>query len=136
MRNVFVDSSYWIAYINPNDVYHDAALQIEPSLKNAVLITTSEVLTEVMNYFTKRGPVLKMAALKLAREIINDEQVQIIWQTQMSFLNGTIYYQRFLGTEYSFVDCSCMAFMWTNSFNEILTTDDHFSEQGFNKLLD
>ena len=48
MKAVFVDSSYWIAIINPKDQWYDAAKRAKKKVGSVRLATTEEVLMEVL----------------------------------------------------------------------------------------
>jgi predicted nucleic acid-binding protein len=44
MKSVFVDTSYWIAIVDPTDNLHDRALTLQNELANIPLITSEMVL--------------------------------------------------------------------------------------------
>jgi predicted nucleic acid-binding protein len=48
MRRIFVDTLYWIAITNPKDQWHQAAEKASRTLVGCHLVTTAEVLTEVL----------------------------------------------------------------------------------------
>ena len=48
MRHVFADTYYWIALLNDKDQGHAAAQAVSQSLGQATVITTQEVLSEVL----------------------------------------------------------------------------------------
>ncbi len=49
MRKIFVDTLYWIAITNRKDQWHQAAEKASRTLSGCHLVTTEEVLTEVLN---------------------------------------------------------------------------------------
>src|SRR5262249_52955994 len=49
MRTVFADTVYWSALINLRDQWRSAALQATKALGDVRMVTTQEVLTEVLN---------------------------------------------------------------------------------------
>jgi uncharacterized protein len=55
-RLYFVNSFYWIALANPKDAFHGRALSWERSHYGATLVTTEEVLAEVLTWFAGTGP--------------------------------------------------------------------------------
>ena len=56
MEKVFVDTVYWIAAINPKDQWAAAARAAKSQLgRQTLLITTDEVLAEVLTAFSKKG---------------------------------------------------------------------------------
>ena len=55
MRRVFADSMYWIALANPKDQWHVDACEIDLTLDGALIITTQEVLIEFLTHFCEHG---------------------------------------------------------------------------------
>jgi predicted nucleic acid-binding protein len=56
MRRVFADTYYWIALLNDRDQGHAAAESINPTLQQAEVVTTQEVLSEVLTFFARKAP--------------------------------------------------------------------------------
>jgi len=52
MRNVFADTGYWIALLNPEDDLHQKARQISVSLIKINILTSEMVFTELLNAFS------------------------------------------------------------------------------------
>ena len=55
MEEVFAESSYWIARINPNDKYHENAKQAMSELRNVKIVTSDSVWCEVFAKFSRHG---------------------------------------------------------------------------------
>ena len=56
MNTIFADSVYWIAIINDQDQWHQMALDAQSRLsKGTILVTTEEVLTEVLTALSGYG---------------------------------------------------------------------------------
>jgi predicted nucleic acid-binding protein len=58
MRQVFADAHYWVAILNDQDQSHTAAESISTALHGVPVVTTEEVLTEVLAFFSERGQSL------------------------------------------------------------------------------
>ena len=53
MKNlIFADTCYWIALLNPQDSLHLEAMTLTSKLGKVQVITTDEVLVEVLNFFS------------------------------------------------------------------------------------
>jgi hypothetical protein len=52
----FADAFYWVALLNPGDASHTRVASFSRNLGSARLLTTDEVLTEVLNWFSRSGP--------------------------------------------------------------------------------
>jgi len=58
MRPVFADAQYWVAILNDQDQSHAAARAISLRLRGVTIVTTEEVITEVLtddDHFTQEG---------------------------------------------------------------------------------
>jgi predicted nucleic acid-binding protein len=55
MRKVFADTGYWIALLNPDDDLHQKARNLTIYLKNASIVTSEMVFTELLNAFSGKG---------------------------------------------------------------------------------
>jgi predicted nucleic acid-binding protein len=54
-NEIFVDTFYLVARLNPQDQWHLAALDVAPLLKDRQLVTTETVLIELLNYLAYSG---------------------------------------------------------------------------------
>src|SRR5260370_942641 len=52
----FADTFYWIALVHPKDAWHGRVIAWAASHPSADLVTTTEVLSEVLNWFATKGP--------------------------------------------------------------------------------
>ena len=136
MKKIFVDSAYWIAIANPKDQWHRFALRAEQLLPaDARLVTTEEVLSEFLAGFSRRGPSQRDRAVKAVRRIMSDPHVTVVRQSHLSFLRGVVKYKKRLDKGYSITDCISMNVMKSGSINDVLTSDRHFTQEGFNILM-
>jgi predicted nucleic acid-binding protein len=69
-------------------------------------------------------------------KILNDPDIEVVSQSRDSFLAGLALYERRPDKRYSLVDCISMNVMRQRDIQEILTSDRHFSQEGFVRLLD
>ena len=134
-RTVFADTFYWVAISNPADESHHQALKLAHSLRNSLFITTEEVLTEVLAYFSGRGQRLRRRAAQMIRHLLIDPGVHVIPQSHASFLAGLELYEARLDKGYSLTDCISMNVMKTEGLTEVLTNDEHFAQEGFHALF-
>ncbi len=135
MRAVFADTCYWIALLNPRNQTHGIAVDVSKGLGSSKIITTEEVLTELLNYFGARGPYFRSAAAKLVERMQADRSIQILPQTHEGFLAGCRLYQARLDKGYSLTDCISMEAVRRDGLSEVLTTDEHFNQEGFSCFL-
>jgi predicted nucleic acid-binding protein len=135
MRRVFVDTLYWIAITSRKDQWHQAAVNASRRLVGCHLVTTEEVLTEVLNAYCEAGPFLRQEGVDLIRDLRTDPTVTIRPQSSQSFQAGLILYEARPDKEYSLTDCISMVTMRQEGIAEILTHDRHFTQEGYTVLI-
>lgn len=86
MRRVFADALYWIAITNPRDPWRQTARTARRRLGRVQLITTDEVLVEVLAGLSKSGPDLRMTGVSLVRAVLVNRAVDVLPQSRDSFL--------------------------------------------------
>jgi predicted nucleic acid-binding protein len=135
MRLVFADTLYWGALLNPKDQYSEVAREVRNSLGEIRLVTTEEVLTELLDALCERGVELRRIASSAVIEIVNSDQVTVEPQSHDSFMAGVHLYRTRLDKAFSLVDCVSMNTMRRMNIKEALTNDHHFTQAGFIPLL-
>ena len=133
---VFVDAAYWIAAINPDDQWHEAAVEARELLpQNERLVTTQEVLTEFLANMSGRGAYHRQLAVDAIHAIYGDPDIEVIDQSRQTFFDGLNRYARRLDKAYSLQDCVSMNAMERMGIDGALTNDRHFEQEGFRMLM-
>jgi predicted nucleic acid-binding protein len=134
---VFADTFYWIALINPADQWHHDAKVFSQANEQTSLVTTEAVLTEVLNYFSEAGEVKRQAAAAICDHAMNHASTVVLPQTREVFAGGfDLYlYKARPDKGYSLTDCISMIEMQGRNITDVLTHDRHFGQEGFNLLL-
>jgi len=135
MKRVFADTSYWTATINKKDGLHETAERAKGALGDAALVTSDEILAELLTLFSKHGPKLRRMAVASVKAVLDDPNITVVPQTRSSFLRGMERYKSRGDKEYSLADCVAMNIMNSQEITEILTSDHHFEQDGFTILL-
>lgn len=135
MKVVFVDASYWIATINPKDQWHNAAVKAREALGNVSLVTTEEVLMEVLTGFSKSGEELRKRTAAAVRAIGGNPNVKVIPQTRDSFARGLKRYENRSDKKFSMQDCISFIAMEDEGITDVLTSDHDFEQEGFVALM-
>lgn len=131
MKQIFADTFYWVALINPQDNWHQQAREVTSSLKNVKLVTTDEVLVELLNFMSVRGANRKRRTVEFIDNLLQNPRLQVIPQNLESFLQGFELYRRRPDKEYSLTDCISMTVMQRLKISQVLTHDNHFQQEGF-----
>ena len=135
MRRVFADAQDWVAILNSKDQGHAAARAATQALQGVTLVTTEEALTEVLAFFCEQGPHLRQLASGTVRSLFTNPLMQVVPQSHLSFIDGLALYEARRDKGYSLTDCISMNVMRQEGMSEVLTDDDHFTQEGFTKLL-
>ena len=130
MKQIFVDMFYWVALINKKDNWHKRVIEVTSTLKNVEIVTTDEVLIEVLN-FLSAIVLLRRRTVQFVDDIMQNPHIKVIPQNRESFLEVFNLYRRRLDKEYSLTDCISMTVMQRLKINEVLTHDKHFKQEGF-----
>jgi predicted nucleic acid-binding protein len=135
VRLVFADTLYWGAVLHPLDQYRAQAIRAREALADMHLVTTDEVLTELLDGLAQRGTRLREAAAQAVRTILKDRRATVHPQSRESFLAGLRLYEHRGDKGYSLVDCISMTTMRRQRILEVLTNDHHFIQEGFKIVL-
>ena len=131
MKRIFADTFYWIALLNPKDDQYDSVIKVSQSIANSQIITTEEVLTEVLTFYSNSGSSQRKRTVNFIKQIMNNPAVQVIPQDHESFVAGLNLYEKRLDKGYSLTDCISMNIMNQLEIIEVLTHDQHFTQEGF-----
>jgi len=132
---VFVDTLYWVALFNDRDQWHERALAAGASLKNARFVTTDDVLVELLNFFSEHGERTRRAASDRVERLLSVANTEVVPHDHETFVAGLAPYKARPDKGYSLTDCISMNVMRERDISEILTHDDHFTQEGFTVLF-
>ena len=130
MTDVFVDAAYWIALLRSDDQLHGPALSARELLGDVTLVTTEEVLTEVLTGLSRYGSGLRTQAVGMVRDILESPEVRVIRQTHDTFMDGLLRYEQRSDKRYSLQDCISMNVMESEGITQVLTSDHNFEQEG------
>lgn len=135
MRRIFADTLYWVALLHRKDQWDEAAVQASRTLAGSHLVTTDEVLSEVLAAFCGAGPLLRQRAGMLVHRLHQRPAIMVHPQSRNSFLAGLALYEARPDKGYSLTDCISMETMRQEGIAEALTNDVHFRQEAFTTLL-
>lgn len=135
MRRTFIDANHLIALVNPKDQWHQMAKDARAATSNDKLVTTEEVLTEFLNFYADAGQYMRQNAAGFVRRMLVDVRIEILAHVEQTFLNALEFYESRLDKGYSLTDCISMNVCDDLGIKDVLTSDDHFQQEGFNVLL-
>ena len=133
MRQLFVDSFYYIALLNPRDTYHQPAERIAPTITGSHFWTTDLVPIEIAN--TMSVPPLRDHAAAYLRTLQKSSDTTIVRLSSDLFERALSRYEQRPDKEWSLTDCLSFIVMEDHAITEALTGDHHFKQAGFRPLL-
>ncbi|MBW4446238.1 MAG: PIN domain-containing protein [Spirirestis rafaelensis WJT71-NPBG6] len=136
MRTIFADTFYWAALLNPRDEWHIRVISFSKNLSSVRLVTTDEVLTEFLNFFSGYDMKIRQSVIERIQNILQNDYVQVIPQSHDTFLAGLELYRQRFDKQYSLTDCISMQTMKQLEITEVLTHDRHFKQEGFTILFE
>jgi predicted nucleic acid-binding protein len=135
LRMLFADTFYWVALLNPRDPFHARVASLSLALGETRLVTTDEVLTEVLNWFSRSGPLWRGKAATLIHNVRSNPNVNVLPQTRADFDAALALYEARPDKSYSLPDCRSMLVMRSLGLTEVLTNDHHFTQESFTILF-
>ena len=127
---VFADTFYWIALTDSTDAAHKRARQVTDDL-----VTTDEVLTEYLNFFSASQEFMRREIVLTVEDILQDPGVTLIPQSRETFLAGLSLFRTRADKGYSLTDCISMRTMQRLGLTAVLTNDRHFEREGFRAIF-
>jgi len=135
MDNIFVDTAAWIALLDRSDSLHQKADQIFNKLSddNARLVTTEFILLELGDGFSAAGK--RREAFKFIEDLRKSEILRIIPATQELVNEGWSLYAERSDKHWQVTDCISFIVMKKEGIYTAFTSDKHFEQAGFAKLM-
>lgn len=144
-NSTFVDTSGWVSFLVPKERFHADAKQIlqmaaksyrQPNSQPTV-ITTNYILSEVIALISSRPESrhLRSKSIEYVFTIQQTPYVQIIHVEQQVDLEAWARLRKFHDKEWSHVDASSFVLMERLNLRKALTSDHHFEQAGFERLL-
>lgn len=123
---VFLDTSYAIALVSPQDYYHAKAVEIAEILETQSinLITTQAILLEIGNALSKLK--YRQVSISLLNSIEIDPKIEIISLSNELYQEAFKLYSQRKDKEWGLVDCVSFVVMKKYRVKEALTADIHF----------
>ena len=132
---LFADAFYWIAVLSPRDPFHARVMAWGRTRGAIRLVTTDEVLSEVLSWFSGAGSYWRSKAATSVHNLRSDPDVDVLPQTRADFDAALALYEARLDKGYSLTDCRSMLAMKGLRLIEVLTNDRHFTQEGFTILF-
>ncbi len=132
---VFLDTSYVIALLVPQDQHHATAAAVSRQMIEArtQLVTTQAVLVEIGNALARQR--YRAACLQTLRALQTDPATEIVPLSEDLFGRALDLYESRPDREWGLADCMSFVVMEDLGLTDALTTDRHFEQAGYRALL-
>ena len=129
---MLIDIAGWYSFFDEKDFRHpDASATVKAA---NVRLPTSYVLAEFIPLCQTRG-LNRKKTLEFVETIIVNPLIEILWIEENLHGQAFTLLQKRLDKTYSLCDTVSFVVMRERSLTEALTTDKHFKQEGFIKLL-
>ncbi len=137
MPGLFVDTAGWAAIIDKSQSQHALAVTVYrlAQLQNRSLVTTNYVLTELVALLENPLRVPRAIAVQYLEELKTSPLIEVIHIDPVLDTQAWQLLKTRLDKRWSLVDCASFVVMQQRGLTEALTTDHHFEQAGFVRLL-
>jgi predicted nucleic acid-binding protein len=132
MKPAFADTSYYIALLSEEDVYHDMAVTWSESLLGRTVVT-EYVLVELGNALSRSK--YRHRYVPFVEHLLMDSDTVFVRASSRFFDQGRRLFASRPDKVWSMVDCISFVVMKQRRLTDALTTDHHFGQAGFKALL-
>ena len=136
-NDLFVDTSGWAYYLDRSDPLHTKVVTIVQSavLQRRHLVTTNYIVTELVALLSSRFHLPRKEVIKAINVLKSDGDVEIVHIDASMDNTAWQLLEARVDKNWSLVDASSFVVMEQFGVTEALTTDHHFTQAGFIKLL-
>jgi len=128
MKQVFADTSFYVATVSAKDDRHELALDLSQRTHGTV-VTTHYVLLELGNWLRQTGD--RDVFVSLLENVRADDLTIVVPASEELFERGVELYRQREDKEWSLTDCISFVVMHDHGISEALTADSHFEQAGF-----
>ncbi|RME79588.1 MAG: PIN domain-containing protein [Chloroflexi bacterium] len=134
-ETIFVDTAGWIALLNSDDTLHQPAIREMQKLRDrqVVLVTTEFILLEVADALS--SPHVRTKTVSFINGLRNTPLVKITPITPQLFAKAWELYSQRPDKDWGLTDCSSFVVMAEEKITLAFTSDKHFEQAGFSRLL-
>lgn len=129
---MLLDTAGLLCYHDQGDRHHADAVTLFQAAP--VLVTHSYVLAEFVALVQARR-LPRLPALEFMVDLLANEDVEIVWVDALLHRSALQFLQARPDKTYSLCDAISFLLMHARNLSEALTTDHHFDQAGFRRLL-
>lgn len=137
MSSLFVDTSGWANFFIPSEAHHAKALEYVRQIKQTQqsLITTNYIVAELVALLGSRYPLPRNRLFRYIHAVKKLSVVKVIHIDKETDAESWRLCESRPDKAWSLVDASSFVVMNQLNIRSALTTDKHFEQAGFIRLL-
>ncbi|MCX8062816.1 MAG: PIN domain-containing protein [Anaerolineales bacterium] len=137
MYHIFVDTAGWGNLVDPSQPYHSLAVNIYQTTRQQrnQLITTNYILLELVSLMSSPLNIPRSKVIAFIDSIKQSPLVEVIHIDPLLDDRAWRLLRNRQDKQWSLTDCASFVVMEERDIREALTTDHHFEQAGFNRLL-
>ncbi|MBK9155064.1 MAG: type II toxin-antitoxin system VapC family toxin [Chloracidobacterium sp.] len=129
---MLIDTSGFLCLYESDEPFHEAALKLYDNA--SVRITTSYVLAEYTALAEIRG-IRRSQIIEFSLNVLADDAIEIVWVDERIHSQAVALLADRPDKGYSVCDAASFVVLRERGITEALTTDKHFEQEGFIRLL-
>lgn len=129
---MLVDTSGFLSLLHRDEAEHQSAVDHYRSA--AFRLTHNYILDEFVPLARRRG-FPHLATAKFSRQVLVDPRVEVVWVDRTLHVAALDLLDKRPDKSYSLCDAVSFILMRERGIASALTTDRHFEQEGFNRLL-
>jgi uncharacterized protein len=86
VKAAFVDTLYFVALFNPRNQRHERAIAASKLVAETKLITTEDVLVELLNFLSEYGEKARRGAVSQVEGILSGANIEVAAQSHETFV--------------------------------------------------
>lgn len=129
---MLLDTSGLLCLFDQDDVRHTDAVELFEA--DTEVLTHSYVFAEFVPLCQARG-LKRTASLAFAVDLMDDPRIEVVWVDELLHRTAMAFLQARSDKTYSLCDAVSFVLMRRRDLTEALTTDHHFDQEGFVRLL-
>ncbi len=129
---MLLDTSGLLSVLDDKDAFHELSARLFRSSRP--MVTHDYVLAELVPLAQTRG-VPRALVVEFIRDILDAPSVRICWTDEAAYRAALVFLEQRSDKTYSLCDAASFVLMRRLEIGEALTTDRHFEQEGFVRLL-
>ena len=137
MNEVFADTSGWASYFVRSEPFHQTAAQLmrQWHQDGVNVVTTNYILAELTALFISPLRIPRPQQIQAIETICSAGLVELVHIDQRTHDQAWLFLKKHRDKMWSLVDCSSLVVMQERGISAGFTTDHHFEQAGFLRLL-